>query len=229
MSAAIIHLLNMSGPNPNVVMAIQACEYLVEAIRMLQEMVVPFPIVARYLKAIHGLATKWNEDLPANVRQALQTVDFPSPVSSNSNSAISPQQNPPTSNSTILPPDADITSSAIEGRKDSAPELLPMPQHLSDNLGSSTPGPQPFLWTPFPESLDGIPVDPPQLPTSNMVSTSPSNSLLEDLLDFCAESPFSQSSFTESPLKENFFEGKPRLTLAFIIIMIICLLRDFDV
>lgn len=158
MSAAIIHLLNISGQNPNPVMTIQATEYLLEAIGALQEIVTPIPIVARFLKVINNLATKWNEDLPANVRQALQAVNVPSPVSSNSNPLA-----------TISPSSAKTSSpQEMINRKDSAPELLPMSQHSTDNLGFSTPASQPFLWTPFPDSIDGMPVDPPQLPASNM-------------------------------------------------------------
>jgi hypothetical protein len=161
MSAAIIHLLNISNQNPNPVMTIQAGEYLLEAIGMLQEMLTAFPIVARYLKVIRSLAEKWEADLPLNVRDTLK-ADFPSPASSNSNPVISPQQISP---AIVSPAD---TSRTVENRKDSAPELLQMPQRSTDNLGLSTPGSQQFLWTPFPECMDGMPVDPPKLPTSNM-------------------------------------------------------------
>ena len=161
MSAAIIHLLNISNQNPNPVMAIQAGEFLLEAIRMLQEMLTAFPIVARYVTVIRSLAEKWEADLPPNVRDTLK-ADFPSPASSNSNLVIGPQKISP---AIVSPADATRT---LENRKDSAPELLPLPQRSTDNLGLSTPGSQQFLWTPFPECMDGMPVDPPQLPTSNM-------------------------------------------------------------
>jgi hypothetical protein len=89
MSSAIIHLLNMYRQNPNPILTIQASEHLLEIIAMLQEMLPTFPIVARYLKAIHSLAEKWEVDLPPNVRETLKQ-DFPSPISSDTNPVIAP-------------------------------------------------------------------------------------------------------------------------------------------
>jgi hypothetical protein len=149
MSAAIIHLLNMSSPGPNSITATQTADYLRQAIRVLHEMRAAYPIVARYLNLIHSLAMKWNVNLPPNIHHALEAVDIPSPISSNSNPPVSPEQ------------ELSRKSSYTNGdRKHSAPQLLQLPS--DGNVGIQTPGSQQFLWTPFPETTDGLPVVAPQ-------------------------------------------------------------------
>jgi hypothetical protein len=166
MSAAIIHLLNMSGQEPTISVAVQAADYLLEAIRMLQELCTAYPIVARYFEVIRSLATKWSVNLPDNIRQALEAAEIPSPVSSNSNRATIPLQ----LSTKISPASTNGPSSpTMESRKHSAPDLLETPSNPSVNVGATTTGSQQFLWTPFPESMDGIPAVPPQ---QNLASTS---------------------------------------------------------
>lgn len=174
-SAAIIHLLNVSGQNTSPLIAIPAADYLLKAIRMLHEMLAAFPIVARYLKTIHSLATKWDAYLPDDIRQALETIDFPSPVSTNSNSGISPPQ-PLFTNLTPVTTETP-PSPSLESRQHSAPELFQMPSNPTETMGVATPESQQFLWTPFPESMEGMPVVPPQ----NLASTTMDiSSMLEE-------------------------------------------------
>ena len=168
MSAAIIHLVNMSSRNPDNSLAHQAANYLSDNIRMLHEMHPTYPIMAQYFKVIRGLIAKWIPVVPDNVRDALHAIDLPSPLSSDSASAASPLGS---SNNTQFSTEFDEPSSStidVKGtRKQSAPDLVQMTPNLTQGAGSSTSGAREFLWTPFPGSTDGIPVMPPERRTSN--------------------------------------------------------------
>ena len=83
-NAAIIHLLNMSLER-DYVPAVMAGEYLKDAIKLLQEMYISFPIVASHLKAIRLLAERWSVNLPEDIWKMLKSTDIPSPPSGDSN------------------------------------------------------------------------------------------------------------------------------------------------
>jgi hypothetical protein len=158
-SAAIIHLLNMSSQERSLLIAIQAAEYLLEAIKMLQEMYAAFPVVARHLKSIRKLASNWGVNLPENIRQALEIIDIPSPPSTSSNS-ITPRQRLSAESS---PTRVNESSSHIsEACKHSAPVPLQMPSNLIGAVGAVGAATSELfqfpLWTPFPESRDRLPI-----------------------------------------------------------------------
>lgn len=168
MSAAIIHLVNISGQNSSTTMAVEAADYLSDIIRMLHEMHPTYPIMAQYFKVIRGLVSKWVPVVPPNVRDALQAIDLPSPLSSDSTSGLSPPD--PSSHAHFSTDFDDSSTPALEMNgmhKPSLPDLAQMTPNLNNGEGSSTAAAQEFLWTPFPESKDGMPVMPPERRTSN--------------------------------------------------------------
>jgi hypothetical protein len=169
MSAAIIHVVNISRPDPATPqLSIQAASYLTDIIRMMHEMYPAYPLMARYFKVIRGLVKKWVPVVPPNVRDALHAIDLPSPHSSDSRPALSP---PGPSASTPYSTDFDEPSTPVveinRKRKQSAPDLTQMTPNLNSGKSTLTAAAREFLWTPFPESMDGMPVMPPERRSSN--------------------------------------------------------------
>ena len=163
MSAAIIHLVNISTQNTTPAIAVQATNYLSDNLRMLYEMQTTYPIMGRYVKVIRGLISKWVPVVPDNVRDALHAVDQPSPVSSNGDSALNPPE--PISNthaSAVSDTSCSPTHAGNMCHRPPAPDLIQMTPNLNDGIGSTTTGSRDYLWTPFPEKQEGVPVMPPE-------------------------------------------------------------------
>jgi hypothetical protein len=162
MTAAIIHLVNISSQNSESKLAVEAADYLSEIIRMLHEMYPTYPIIAQYFKVIRGLVSKWVPIAPPNVRDALHAIDLPSPPSDTSSDPASHAQ----FSSDFEDPSAPALE--INGKhKPSLPDLVEMTPNLNNGEGTSTAASREFLWTPFPDSKDGIPVMPPERRTPN--------------------------------------------------------------
>lgn len=160
MSAAIIHLVNISSPN-----SIEAANLLSENIRMLHEMHPTYPIMAQYFKVIRGLIAKWVPIVPSNVRDALHaTADLPSPFSFDSTSPVGSSSHATFSTNFDDPSTSSIASNG-KRKASIPPDLAQMTPHLHN--GENTTAPREFLWTPFPESYEGMPVMPPERRTSN--------------------------------------------------------------
>lgn len=162
MSAAIIHLVNISRDGP--ILAAQASSHLTSIIRMLHEMHPTYPIMATYFKVIRGLIAKWVRVIPPNVRDALHAIDLPSPLSSGaSTSAMSPPISTPNPQSLNETDESSTTTKERKARrKPSAPDLIQMAPSLQNGDNASSSAAREFLWTPFPGSFDGIPVMPPE-------------------------------------------------------------------
>jgi len=166
MSAVIIHLVNISAQNSSTAMAVEAADYLSDIIPMLHEMYPTYPIMAQYFKVIRGLVSKWVPVVPPNVRDALHAIDLPSPLSDRM-SGLSPSDQSSYANFSSDFDDS-FTPLEVNGKhKSSFPDLGQMTPNVSNGEGSSTTAAREFLWTPFPESQDGMPVMPPERRTSN--------------------------------------------------------------
>ncbi|KAF4627841.1 hypothetical protein G7Y89_g10314 [Cudoniella acicularis] len=174
MTAAIIHLVNMSGSNLSPEVFEQTDAYLVDAIRVLRALAQSFPIVERFIKAVRGLVFKWCTVVPPKVQEVISEIDMASASPTSSRSPTSQGVTDTNTNMHASHP------GAIEERTPSAPDLLPnmgiihdQPNPNSLILGSSqtqiqAPAPpstqmyqQQIFWTPFPNQGDGIPLAPP--------------------------------------------------------------------
>ncbi|CZR51461.1 uncharacterized protein PAC_01337 [Phialocephala subalpina] len=167
-SAAIIHLVNISSQNPLPIIAAQSADYLSDAIRILNGMYPNYPILIRHFSVIRSLISKWVPVIPNNVREALDAIDLPLPDSANNNNpALSPPQ-------LVSGPHSSTTSDAcpsptpeVSGPCDPfAPEFTQMTPNLYEGTGKSNARPREFLWTPFPENPATVPVMLPDF-TSN--------------------------------------------------------------
>jgi hypothetical protein len=157
MTAAVIHLVVMSGNNISKTVALQTERYVADIIRALHGIHHRFSIVERYLKAIRALVDRWFTNVPAKISEALSEADIGSPSSTTSSQTAANMNN-------------SMNSSE---RKPSAPELfLPFSQFLNSNEHSRF-GAQPqqqvqpnneLFWTPFPGASDGVPLALPQDP-----------------------------------------------------------------
>lgn len=166
-SAAIIHVVNIARPDPaNPQVSVQAASYLTNIILFMHQMYPTYPLISRYFKVIRNLISKWVPDLPSNVRDALHTIDLPSPGSSDSGPSLSPPD-PSVKTSTKTSYFADFGEPSgptieINGKRNaSAPDLVQMTP-LDNGRSRMDANTRDFLWTPFPESMDGMPVMPPE-------------------------------------------------------------------
>ncbi|CAG8979414.1 hypothetical protein HYALB_00012447 [Hymenoscyphus albidus] len=155
MTAAIIHLVRVTGANlaPHVMDV--TSKYVADAIRALYDMLQSFPIVERYLKAIRALVLKWFafKDIPPSIMEAMMETDIGSPSSTHSN----------------VPPVMAQAYQTMPDRKSSAPDLFSepyaqQPEHPNPNMMSAQTFNQQIYWTPFPNQADGLPL---ALPVDN--------------------------------------------------------------
>jgi hypothetical protein len=169
-SAAIIHIVNISRTDPTTPqLSVQAAAYLTDIIHMMHEMYPTYPLMARYFKVIRSLITKWVQNVPNNVRDALQTIDLPSPHSSDCETALRPPDPTASASYSTNFDEPSTVTVEINGkrRKQSAPDLTQMTPDLNNGKGVLTAAAREFLWTPFPESMDGMPVMPPERRSGN--------------------------------------------------------------
>jgi hypothetical protein len=73
MSAVIIHLVNISGTNPNASPALTelATNYLADAIQGLGIIHQTFLVIIRHVKAIRNLTRKWLPVVPEQIEEAM--------------------------------------------------------------------------------------------------------------------------------------------------------------
>jgi len=166
-SAAIIHIVNISSSNTASPATEQAEIYLAEAISGLHATQQTYPIVDRFMRVIQTLVNNWCTVVPDRVKEALANVEISSPTATSTsigspNNRITSNQDQNVSNGANMhhtyPPQANPGD-----RKPSAPELLRMApnQHdaIGNNMGSSTPSyQQQLFWTPFPGHVEGLPL-----------------------------------------------------------------------
>jgi hypothetical protein len=161
MNANIILLVNISSQNS---IAAEAAGYLANNLRMVQEMHPTYPRLTAYFKVIRGLVDRWLTVVPKNIHEALQAISLPSPQSS----AFKP---PDQSSNTYFPTDfSEFPTPSLDSDGKPNPSSMNFTQmtaHFNNGHGESTLAPQNFLWTPFPERMDGIPVMPLERRTSN--------------------------------------------------------------
>jgi hypothetical protein len=167
MTAAIIHLVNISSTHSASVNNVQTEKYLADAIRGLHEMKGSCIIGGRYLQIIRNLVHKWCQKVPPRVKEAMEETYLGSPPSSTS---VSPP-NPPKSTTIDQKIQNGIHYSNDEthfsDRKHSAPEVLPMGPHThldpNGNLtrGTIMPQQQELFWSPF-DTFEGVPLAIPQ-------------------------------------------------------------------
>ena len=166
-SAAIIHIVNISGSNTPSAASEKAEIYLAEAIRGLHTTLQTYPIVDRFMRAIQTLVHKWCTVIPDRVKDALAEVEISSP-STASASIGSPSDHIALSINQDMANDASMHHNYPPevnpgDRKPSVPELLGMAPYQHDangnNIRSYTPSDQQQLfWTPFPEHIEGLPL-----------------------------------------------------------------------
>jgi hypothetical protein len=157
MTAAIIHLVNVSSTHPSSANNSQTTQtYLADAIRGLHEMKGSYIIVGRFLNIIQNLVYKWCQDIPDIVKQAMDETSLSSPPSATSSSPPNP------SNSTAFNQNHQNRINAIDDeaqfsdRKHSAPEVLPMgPNGMKATI---TPQQQGLFWSPFDHTFEGVPL-----------------------------------------------------------------------
>jgi hypothetical protein len=175
MSAAIIHLVNISGTNPNASPALTelATNYLADAIRSLGIMHQTLPVIIRYVKAIRNLTQKWLPVVPERIKEAMVDAEMRSSATSipslmlrepNTSAQISDNHDSPLTNGTT----ASISNNDLGGsadRRHSVPELISSQYSLGNNNldpntpDSSTPNhQQQYFWTPFPDHQEGVPL-----------------------------------------------------------------------
>jgi hypothetical protein len=156
---------------------------------MLHEMQPTYPRLTAYLKVIRGLIAKWLSVVPRNIDEALQAIKISSPLYPSSSSAISPPD--PTSRDNYHANHDDFPSQILETNGRSKPASLnftSMAPNNNNGLGVPSLASQTFLWTPFPESLDGIPF----MPTERRNSNSNYNTDINRVLDSGIEGDWAQ-------------------------------------
>jgi hypothetical protein len=150
MTAAVIHLVTMSGNKIPPEVCGQTETYIADIIRALHELHQSFAIVERYLKVIRALVHRWCPVVPVKIADALADAEVGSPSSTSSSQPV--LQNSHSINAA--------------GRKPPAPELwLPFSQFLNTNNEASHFHGHPhqqsdhqLFWTPFPGASDGVPL-----------------------------------------------------------------------
>ncbi|TAQ86496.1 hypothetical protein B7494_g5178 [Chlorociboria aeruginascens] len=174
-SAAIIHIYNISQANIHHDLLERSATHLSAGIRTLLSYGVAFSIMDRYMKVIFGLIAQWLTTIPLEVKQAMDEVEIGSPSSLTSNSA-SPSKYPRSTspNDSRQGDDQKVNLSLYRDqvppleRKISAPEMLQMsPVQTEPTSFLQQQAPQLF-WTPFPEDPQGVPLTPPISNTPNM-------------------------------------------------------------
>jgi hypothetical protein len=165
MTAAIIHLVNISSTHATPWRSIQTESYLAEAIRGLHDMKGSFICVGRYLHIIRNLVHKWCQDVPLRVREALDETYLGSPTSSTSMSLPNPPSSSLTDRKLETATNGTKYDTHFSDRKHSAPEVLLMaPQthlNLNGTKGTGTPQQQDLFWSPY-DTFEGVPLAIPQ-------------------------------------------------------------------
>jgi hypothetical protein len=160
MTAAIIHLVNISSTHSVTANNLQTETYLADAIRGLHEMKGSCIIVGRFLKIIRNLVYKWRQDIPAKVQEAMDATYLGSPRSTTSSSPPNPLNPPKPKQSVSGETNGTVEEAQFSDRKHSAPEVIPMGPN--GRKGTTTPQQQELFWSPFDHTFEGVPLAVPQ-------------------------------------------------------------------
>lgn len=156
-TAAVIHLVTLSPPDIPPEIREQAEIHVANAILALHEMYRSFPIVARYLKSIRVLVSRWCPTIPQRIQEAMVDVGMGSPM--------------PTSLSPPNPNPQPYTSHADHIHHANQPIINdhthpPIPEQ--NQTCSQLHNYQPSLWTPFPHVGGGVPLALPPNPNDSI-------------------------------------------------------------
>lgn len=176
-TAAIIHVVNLTGSNPAPAIAEPAAEYLCDTIYALHTMIPGAPIIERYLSVVPTLFLRWGVTAPYAVMKAMQETEigprmhiaakasaFSSHRALPLGKGKSPQEHDESCSDHTCPA---APHSHLSDRPYSSQPSKPEP---TPDLGIPNSAQQHLFWTPFPESVDGLPLLPNSVGYTNLAN-----------------------------------------------------------